>query len=150
LPARVPQITSTHLAAEYEPLVRERLKFLSYAPIVFITALDGRGIASLYEWIDRVARARRRHISTGALNRWLADVDLDRGTSPSSRRVKIYYLTQASGTPPTFILFTNQRNRLHFSYERFLEKRLREKFDFLGSPIRFLQRVRDRSNDHRE
>ncbi len=70
------------------------------------------------------------------------------GTSPTAHRVKIYYVTQASASPPTFIIFTNQRERLHFSFERFLENRLREEFDFTGAPIRFIQRVRERS--HRE
>ena len=80
----------------------------------------------------------------------MRNVDLGRGTSPTAHRVKIYYVTQASTSPPTFILFTNQRDRLHFSYERFLENRLRAEFDFLGSPIRFLQRVRERSQRDRE
>ena len=136
------------LAADYEPLIRDRLKFLPYAPIVFLTALTGERVEKLYALIDRVAQARRRRISTGELNRWLAGVDLSRGTSPSAHRVKIYYVTQASSSPPTFILFTNQRERLHFSYERFLENRLREEFDFTGSPIRFIQRVKERG--HRE
>jgi GTP-binding protein len=136
------------LAADYEGLIRERLKFLSYAPIVFISALTGERVEKLYALIDKVAQARRRRISTGELNRWLAGVDLARGTSPSAHRVKIFYVTQASTSPPTFILFTNQRERLHFSYERFLENRLREEFDFTGSPIRFIQRVKERG--HRE
>jgi GTPase len=138
------------LAAEYEKLVRDRLKFLSYAPVIFLSALTGERVEKLYALIDRVAQGRRRRISTGELNRWLARVDLDRGTSPSSHRVKIFYITQASTAPPTFILFTNQRERLHFSYERFLENRLREEFDFTGSPIRFIQRVRERTNRERE
>jgi GTP-binding protein len=141
-------IDPARLAADYEPLVRERLKFLSYAPIVFLSALTGERIEKLYALIDRVAQARRRRISTGELNRWLASVDLARGTSPSAHRVKIYYVTQASSSPPTFILFTNQRERVHFSYERFLENRLREEFDFTGAPIRFIQRVKERG--HRE
>ena len=136
------------LAEDYEPLIRERLKFLPYAPIMYITALTGDRVEKLYELIDRVAAARRRRISTGALNRWLASVDLDRGTSPSAHRVKIFYVTQASSSPPTFILFTNQREKLHFSYERFLENQLREHFDFTGTPIRFIQRVKERG--HRE
>ena len=110
--------------------MRERLKFLSYAPLIFLSALTGERVDKLYALIDRVAQARRRRISTGELNRWLTNVDLDRGTSPTAHRVKIYYVTQASSSPPTFILFTNQRERLHFSYERFLENRLREEFDF--------------------
>src|SRR6204780_1201923 len=82
------------LLADYEPLVREKFKFLSFAPIVFLSALTGERIRKLYTLIDRVAEARRRGISTGELNRWLAGVDLDRGTSPASRQVKISYLTQ--------------------------------------------------------
>jgi GTP-binding protein len=136
------------LAQDYEPLIRDRLKFLPYAPIVYISALTGERVEKLYALIDKVAQARRRRISTGELNRWLAGVDLARGTSPSSRRVKIFYVTQASSSPPTFILFTNQREKLHFSYERFLENRLREEFDFTGAPIRFIQRVKERG--HRE
>jgi len=137
------------LMKEYEALVRDKLKFLSYAPIVFVSALSGENIEKLYPLIDHVAEARRRRISTGAMNRWLAGVDLERGTSPASRKVKIYYITQASTAPPTFVLFTNQPQRLHFSYERFLENRLRESFDFSGAPIRFLQRVKERGNRER-
>ncbi|HYT08432.1 MAG TPA: ribosome biogenesis GTPase Der [Rugosimonospora sp.] len=138
------------LAADYEILVRERLKFLPYAPIIFVSALTGEHVEKLYGLIDRVAEARKRRISTAELNRWLASVDLARGTSPAARRVKIYYMTQSAVSPPTFILFTNQRQRLHFSYERFLENRLREHFDFFGSPIRFIQRFRERARDDRE
>jgi GTPase len=138
------------LASEYELLVREKLKFLPYAPVVFISALTGERLEDLYDLIDRVAEARKRRISTGELNRWLASVDLARGTSPSAHRVKIYYMTQSGVSPPTFIIFTNQRQRLHFSYERFLENRLREQFDFFGSPIRFIQRFRERSRDEKE
>ncbi len=136
------------LAVEYEPLVRQRMKFLNYAPIVFVSALTGQDVAKLYALIDQVAESRRRRVSTGELNRWLAGEDLARGSSPGVRHVKIYYITQASSSPPTFILFTNQRERLHFSYERFLENRLRKEFDFFGSPIRFLQRFKERG--HRE
>jgi GTP-binding protein len=138
------------LAAEYEPLIRQRLKFLTYAPLIFVSALTGEHVEELYALIDQVAQARRRRISTGELNRWMASVDLARGTSPTSHRVKIYYLTQASASPPTFIVFTNQRERLHFSYERFLENRLRAHFDFMGTPIRFIQRVRERGRGGKE
>ncbi len=138
------------LAAEYEPLVRERLKFIPYAPIIFLSALTGDRVAKLYALIDQAAEARKRRISTGELNRWLASVDLSRGTSPGAHRIKIYYMTQSGASPPTFILFTNQRQRLHFSYERFLENRLRAHFDFFGSPIRFIQRFREREREDRE
>lgn len=137
------------LIKDYEELVRDKLKFLSYAPIVFLSAKTGDRIEKLYSLIDQVASARRRRISTGELNRWLAEVDLQRGTSPLSRRIKIFYVTQASSSPPTFVLFTNQTQRLHFSYERFLENRLREQFHFIGAPVRFLQRMKEKRGARR-
>jgi GTP-binding protein len=138
------RVDPVQLAKDYEAIVRTRFKFLDYAPIIFVSALTGERTEKLFELIDRVATARRRRISTGELNRWVSEVDLDRGTSPAARRVKIYYVTQASTSPPTFILFTNQSKRLHFSYERFLENLLRKSFDFLGTPIRFLQRLKEK------
>ncbi|MGA7623097.1 MAG: ribosome biogenesis GTPase Der [Candidatus Acidiferrales bacterium] len=142
--------SANKLVQDYEPLVRQRLKFLSYAPVVFLSAKTGENIDRLYKLIDRVAEARRRRISTGELNRWLASVDLDKGTSPASREVKIFYITQATTAPPTFVLFTNQLKPLHFSYQRFLENQLRAKFDFVGTPIRFTQRLKKRGSRQRE
>jgi GTP-binding protein len=137
--------SASKVLADYEPLVREKLKFLSYAPIVFLSALTGDRVEKLCTLIDRVAEARKRRISTGELNRWLANVDLERGTSPASREVKIFYITQATAAPPTFVLFTNQTKPLHFSYQRFLENRLRAAFDFTGTPLRFNQRLKKRA-----
>ena len=142
---KVTRVDAGQLMRDYEPMVKRQLKFLDYAPIVFLCAKTGERIARLYELIDHVAEARKRRISTSELNRWLAEVDLERGTMPAGKKVKIYYMTQASAAPPTFVLFTNQRQRLHFAYERFLENRLREKFEFLGTPIRFLSRVKKRN-----
>jgi len=138
------------LIQEYEPLVRARLKFLSYAPVVFLSAKTGERVERLYSLIDRVVNARHKRISTGELNRWLANVDLTRGTSPASREVKIFYITQATTSPPTFVLFTNQLRPLHFSYQRFLENELRKEFDFIGTPIRFTQRLKKRGSRQRE
>ncbi len=138
------RVDPAQLIEDYEKLVRTRFKFLDYAPIVFVSAKTGERTEKLFDLIDRVGDARRRRISTGELNRWLEKVDLDRGTSPAARKVKIYYVTQAAASPPTFILFTNQSKRLHFSYERFLENQLRKSFDFIGTPIRFLQRLKER------
>ncbi|MGB7667788.1 MAG: ribosome biogenesis GTPase Der, partial [Candidatus Acidiferrales bacterium] len=133
------------LMADYEKLIREKLKFLDYAPIIFLSALTGERTGGLFALIDKVIASRQRRISTGEMNRWLSSVDLDRGTSPAEHKIKIYYVTQASAAPPTFVLFTNQKRRLHFSYERFLENQLRKKFDFTGTPIRFQQRVKQRT-----
>jgi GTP-binding protein len=138
------KVNPAQLLIDYEKIVRTRFKFLDYAPIVFVSALTGDRSEKLFDLIDRIADARRRRITTGELNRWLSEVDLDRGTSPAARKVKIYYVTQAATSPPTFILFTNQSKRLHFSYERFLENQLRKSFDFIGAPIRFLQRMKEK------
>jgi GTP-binding protein len=137
------------LMQDYERIVRAKLKFLDYVPVIFLSALTGEHAGELFAWIDRVATTRRRRISTGELNRWLANVDLERGTSPASRKIKIYYITQASVSPPAFVLFTNQTHPLHFSYERFLENQLRASFDFTGTPIHFLQRQKRRSQRSR-
>ncbi|MGB2889824.1 MAG: ribosome biogenesis GTPase Der [Candidatus Acidiferrales bacterium] len=134
------------LATDYERIVRAKLKFLDYAPVVFLSAKTGERTEKLFELIDKVAEIRRRRISTGEINRWLAEVDLERGTSPAARKLKIYYMTQASTAPPTFVLFTNQTRPLHFSYQRFLENQLRAHFDFTGTPIRFLQRLKKRDS----
>ncbi len=138
------EMTPEKLLSQYEPIVRSKLKFLDYAPIVFLSALTGERAGKLYGLIDRVAEARKRRVSTGELNRWLSAVDLERGTSPASRKVKIYYVTQAGTAPPRFVLFTNQKVPLHFSYQRFLENRLRAAFDFTGTPIRFTMRLKKR------
>jgi GTP-binding protein len=132
------------LLRQYETLVRRKLKFLDYAPVIFLSALTGERTTQLFELVDRVAQAHRRRVPTRELNQWLAQVDLDRGTSPSGRRMKIYYVTQASVAPPSFVLFTNQARPMHFSYQRFLEDQLRRSFDFTGTPIRFVHRLKKR------
>jgi ribosome-associated GTPase EngA len=140
----------SRLLFDYEKLVRDKLKFLSYAPIVFLSAKTGDRATKLFPLIDQVAAARRKRISTPELNRWLKEeVDLQRGTTPKARPVKIYYLVQAKTSPPTFLLFTNQKDPLHFSYQRFLENQIREKWDFPGAPIRFVQRLRKAERDTR-
>ena len=126
-------------------MVQEKFKFLSYAPIVFLSAKTGERIQKLFPLIDHVAAARIRKISTGELNRWLKDdVDLGRASTPKARPVRIYYMTQAKVAPPVFLLFTNQKKPLHFSFARFLENQLRAKWDFLGTPVRFVLRLRKR------
>src|ERR1035438_2705193 len=138
-------LDKSRLLYDYERMVRDKLKFLSYAPIVFLSAKTGDRASKLFPLIDEVAAARQKRISTPELNRWLKEeVDLQRGTTPKARPVRIYYMTQAKTAPPTFLIFTNQKTPLHFSYERFLENQLRAKWDFPGAPIRFVQRLRKR------
>jgi GTP-binding protein len=132
------------IMSDYEKIVRAKLKSLEFAPVIFLSALTGDKTAKLWALIDRVAEAHRRRVPTAELNRWVAEVDLERASSPGARQVKIFYVTQASAGPPTFVLFTNQRRPLHFSFERFLQNQLREAFDFTGTPIRFHQRLKKR------
>jgi len=142
--AAQPGVDKGKLLLDYEKLVHEKLKFLRYAPVVFLSAKTGERAGKLFPLIDQVTAARKRRIATPDLNRWLKEIDLQRGTLPKSRPIRIYYVTQAKTAPPTFLLFTNQKQPLHFSYERFLENRLRESFDFIGTPVRFVQRLRKR------
>jgi GTP-binding protein len=120
---------------EFTEEIRDRLKYLDYAPIVFISALRGQRLGNLLKAIAQVAEARQLRVSTAEMNRFLKEVDFERATSPSSKPTRLYYLTQAGVAPPIFIAFTNRSGKLHFSFERFLENRIREKFGFAGTPI---------------
>ncbi len=119
----------------YEERLRYGLKFLAYAPVVFISALNGKGTDKILPLIEEVAVERRKRITTGEMNRFLKTVDFGRATVPISKRVKIYYMTQTSVAPPTFVLFTDRTVKLHFSYERFIENQIRKVFGFVGTPI---------------
>jgi GTP-binding protein len=142
-----PEIDKGKLLFQYENMVRDKFKFLSYAPILFLSAKTGERAQKLYPLIEQVAAARLRRIPTPELNRWLKeDVDLGRASNPKARPVRIYYITQAKIAPPVFLLFTNQKRPLHFGFERFLENRLRAKWDFLGTPVRFVQRLKKRGD----
>jgi len=126
----------------YEERLRDDLKFLNYAPIVFISAHTGKGTEKIFPLLERVATERRKRISTSAMNRFIETVDFERASVPMRSRVKILYMTQASVAPPTFVLFTNRAVKLHFSYQRFLENQIREAFGFLGTPIWIKNRAR--------
>jgi GTP-binding protein len=130
----------------YEEQVRSKLKFLDYAPIVFVSAATGAGIPSLFKKVELVARERRKRVTTGQMNRFLANVDFQRASVPMNRRVKIYYMTQAAVAPPTFVLFTDRDVRLHFAFERFLANQIRAAFGFIGSPIWFKLRPRNKKS----
>jgi len=129
--------------AAYEQRLRYELKFLSYAPVLFISAAKGKGTDKIFPVLEEVAAERRKRITTGEMNRFLKHVDFDRASVPVRQRVKILYLTQAAVSPPTFILFTDRKVKLHFSYERFLENQIRRAFGFVGTPIWIKVRARD-------
>ena len=121
--------------ALYEERLRYGLKFLSYAPVLFLSAHTGKGVEKILPLIEKVAAERRKRISTGEMNRFVRTVDFERASVPMSKRVRIKYMTQAGIAPPTFVLFTDRPVKLHFSYQRFLENQIREAFGFVGSPI---------------
>jgi GTPase len=127
----------------YEERLRHDLKFLNYAPIVFISANTGKGTERLFPLLEQVATERRKRISTSAMNRFIETVDFERASVPMRSRIKILYMTQASLAPPTFVLFTNRAVKLHFSYQRFLENQIRKAFGFLGTPIWIKNRARN-------
>jgi GTP-binding protein len=127
----------------YEERLRWDLKFLNYAPVVFISAKSGKGTERIFPLLEQVATERRKRISTSAMNRFIETVDFERASVPMRSRVKILYMTQASVAPPTFVLFTNRAVKLHFSYQRFLENQIRNAFGFVGTPIWIKNRARD-------
>lgn len=126
----------------YEQQVRRALKFLDYAPMIFVSAAQGKNLDKLFKALEVVAAERRKRISTSQMNRFLESVDFERASVPYRQKVKVYYMTQASVAPPTFILFTDKDVKLHFSYERFLENQIRKAFGFTGTPIWIKNRAR--------
>ena len=128
----------------FEEQLRRALKYLNYAPIVFISAAEGKHLNRVLDAVLRVAAERRKRISTGQMNRFMEQIDFQRAGVPLSRKMRIFYMTQAAVAPPTFILFTNRDVKLHFSFERFLENQIRAAFGFEGSPIWFKVRPREK------
>jgi len=126
----------------YEEELRHQLKFLDYAPVVFVSAKSGKNLDKVFDLVAQVAVERRKRIPTAAINRFVQSIDFDRASVPYSRRVKILYMTQAGTSPPTFVLFTDRAVKLHFSYERFLQNQIRRAFNFVGTPIWIKTRAR--------
>lgn len=125
----------------FEEDIRRELAFLQYAPILFASALTKQRVNRLADMVKFVAEQQHMRVSTSVLNELLEDAQL---TNPppakGGKLLRIYYMTQASVQPPTFILFVNEPRLMHFSYVRFLENRLRETFGFEGTPIRLILR----------
>jgi GTP-binding protein len=128
---------------EYKKKLEEDFSFMSYCPILFISAKTGQRIDRLFETIKQVANANAMRITTGTLNDILAQaVARVQPPTDKGKRLKIYYMTQASTKPPTFICFVNTAELFHFSYQRYLENRIRDTFGLEGTPIRFIVRER--------
>ncbi|MDA0242884.1 MAG: ribosome biogenesis GTPase Der [Chloroflexi bacterium] len=133
---------------EWTDTLRRELDFLPYVPVLFISAQHGQRLNKIFPEIERVYDARQRRITTGELNRFLREaLTLHPPPSKSGNRLKFLYVTQASVAPPTFVFFVNDASAVHFSYQRFLENQLREKFDFTGTHIRMFFRNRKEEKD---
>jgi GTP-binding protein len=131
---------------QYEEKIRDAMKFLEYAPIIFISALTGQRVVKLPDLIKRANDARNLRIPTAQLNKFFEEhLEQPRATISGKTKLKILYITQAGIRPPTFVVFTSgAKKKLHFSYERYLINRLRETFDFYATPIRVKQRGRQK------
>jgi GTP-binding protein len=128
----------------YEQQVRDALKYLEYAPLLFISAAEGKNVESVFKKVELVSRERRKRVTTGQMNRFLEKVDFQKASVPMAKRIRIYYMTQAAVAPPTFVLFTDKDVKMHFSFERFLANQIRDNFGFIGSPIWFKIKARNK------
>lgn len=128
---------------EYENKIRQILSFMPYAEIMYVSALTGQRLNKLYERIDMVIANQTMRIATGVLNEILMEaVAMQQPPSDKGKRLKLYYMTQVSVKPPTFVIFVNDKQLMHFSYTRYLENKIREAFGFRGTALKFFIRER--------
>ncbi len=128
---------------EYESRIREILSYMPYAEIIYISAMTGQRLNKLYDLIDMVAENHAMRVATGVLNEIMAEaVALQQPPSDKGRRLKLFYITQAAVKPPTFVIFVNDKELMHFSYTRYIENKIREAFGFKGTPLKFIIRER--------
>ncbi len=123
--------------------IRETLSYMPYAELIFISAKTGQRMPKLFETIDAVIENHALRVQTGVLNEILSEATaMKQPPSDKGKRLKIYYITQVSVKPPTFVLFINDKQLMHFSYTRYIENQIRDTFGFRGTPIRFIARER--------
>ncbi len=128
---------------EFTNKIKDTLAFMSYAEIIFVSAKTGQRLNKIYELVDHIVDAQTMRIPTGVLNEILTEaVAMKQPPSDKGKRLKIYYMTQVSVKPPTFVMFVNDVALTHFSYTRYIENRIRESFGFRGTSIRFINRER--------
>lgn len=133
-----------HSVKKFINEIRNTLSFMPYAEILFISAKTGQRIPKLFDALETVIQNHSLRIATGVVNEILMEaVAMQQPPSDKGRRLKIYYMTQVSVKPPTFVVFVNDKRLMHFSYTRYLENKIREAFGFAGTPLRFL--IRERS-----
>lgn len=139
---KLTQLQARRIRSEFTARIREEMSFLDYAPIVFVSALLGENIDDLLDTVNDVAEAHARRIPTGELNRVIQEAVDANPRSEKGRALRVYYATMSQVKPPTVVLFVNNPELMHFSYERYLLNRLREAFGYEGTPIRLIVRRR--------
>ena len=128
---------------EYESRIRQVISYMPYAEIMYVSAVTGQRLNRMYDMIDMVIANQTMRIATGVLNEIMTEaVAMQQPPSDKGKRLKLYYITQVSVKPPTFVIFVNDRELMHFSYTRYLENKIREAFGFRGTPLRFIIRER--------
>lgn len=136
-----------HSVKEYTNKIRTTLSFLPYAEIMFVSAQTGQRLPKLFDSLELVIQNHSLRIATGVLNDILTEaVAMQQPPSDKGRRLKIFYMTQVSVKPPTFVIFVNDKQLMHFSYTRYLENKVREAFGFAGTPLKFIIRERKEKN----
>ncbi len=129
--------------------VRQTLSFMSYAEIIFISAQTGQRLPKLFEIIDTVSENQNMRVGTGALNEIMAEaVAMQQPPNDKGKILKLYYITQVAVKPPTFVIFVNDKELMHFSYTRYIENQIRQTFGFRGTPLRFIIRERNESDQN--
>lgn len=137
----------TNTMKNFEAELRDSFGFMPYVPIIFISAKTGQRINKMYEMINYVYAQNSVRITTGTLNDALVEATQKvQPPSDKGRRLKIYYMTQASTKPPTFVIFVNRKELFHFSYQRYIENQIRQVFNLDGTPVKFIVRERNRND----
>lgn len=128
---------------EYEAKIRQVLSYMPYAEIMYVSAMTGQRLPKLYDMIDMVIENQTLRIATGVLNEIMTEaVAMQQPPSDKGKRLKLYYITQVAVKPPTFVIFVNDKELMHFSYTRYLENKIREAFGFRGTSLKFFIRER--------
>ena len=128
---------------EYENEIRRVLSFMPYAEIMYVSAVTGQRLVKLYDMIDMVIENQSMRVATGVLNEIMMEaVAMQQPPSDKGKRLKLYYITQVAVKPPTFVIFVNDKELMHFSYTRYLENRIRDAFGFRGTSLKFFIRER--------
>ena len=132
-----------HTMADFEKQIRDEFQYLSYAPIIFVSAKTKQRLNKLPEWIKQVNENHQKRVQSATLNEVIMDaLALNPTPTVNGKRLRVYYATQVAIQPPTFVVFVNDPELMHFSYARFLENQIRKSFDFTGTPIHLIKRAR--------